>query len=180
MNKKILSTVIAAAMLLSMTALSGCETKAADTASVNSNDSGTEAVIFELGSDSESGDSSSDEEKASSEKSVDSISDKDDTNSNMKASSKAASSKAASSNSTSSKSESSKESSDGLTDDEALEIVLNNTDFTKDELESIAVNEENGEKFHNVSFFRNGTYVFYVRDRDKKFFTYEDTSFQVQ
>ncbi len=187
MNKKILSTVIAAAMLLSMTALSGCGSKEADTSSVNTSGSDTESLVLEL--DSESSNSSSDEEKTSSEKKEDSNPDKDDTKrdkasspnavsskavSSQASSSKAASSKAVSSNSTSSKSDSSKESSDGLTDDEALEIVLNNTDFTKDEFDSIEIKEENGEKFHAVYFNRNGYYVCYVRDSDKKFFTSEE------
>ena len=192
MNKKILSTVIAAAMLLSMTALSGCGSKAADTSSVNTSGSDTESLVLEL--DSEISNSSSDEEKTSSENKEDSNSDKDDTKSekasspnavsskavsskavsSQASSSKAASSKAVSSNSTFSKSDSSKESSDGLTDDEALEIVLNNTDFTKDEFDSIEIKEENGEKFHAVYFNRNGYYVCYVRDSDKKFFTSEE------
>ena len=212
MNKKILYAVIAAAMFLSMTALSGCDSDSAGTSSVNLSDSDTESVVYQIDSKSDSDiiDSSSDEETAVSEKGADSNSDKNDTKSEKAASSKTASSKtvsskadsskavsskstsssktvsskadsskAMSSESTSSKSESSKTSSEELTDDEALEIVLNNTHFTKDELDSIEVSEENGERFHNVYFcengnYENGTYVFYVRDSDKKFFTSEE------
>ena len=212
MNKKILYAVIAAAMFLSMTALSGCDSDSAGTSSVNLSDSDTESVVYQIDSESDSDiiDSSSDEETAASEKGADSNSDKNDTKSEKAASSKTASSKtvsskadsskavsskstsssktvsskadsskAMSSESTSSKSESSKTSSEELTDDEALEIVLNNTHFTKDELDSIEVSEENGERFHNVYFcengnYENGTYVFYVRDSDKKFFTSEE------
>ena len=188
---KILSAVIAAAMLLSMTVLSGCDSKAADTASVASSDSDTESVAFELDTetqgseedsaesgeqskDAASGDKDTESDKSTSSKASASKSSTSKSASSKAASSKAASSKAASSRSASSKSASSKSSSEGLTDDEALQIVLDNTDYTEDELEGIATNEENGEKFHNVSFFRNGTYVFYVRDRDKKFYTYEE------
>ena len=212
MNKKILYAVIAAAMFLSMTALSGCDSDSAGTSSVNLSDSDTESVVYQIDSKSDSDiiDSSSDEETAASEKGADSNSNKNDTKSEKAASSKTASSKtvsskadsskavsskstsssktvsskadsskAMSSESTSSKSESSKTSSEELTDDEALEIVLNNTHFTKDELDSIEVSEENGERFHNVYFcengnYENGTYVFYVRDSDKKFFTSEE------
>lgn len=186
MNKKILSAVIAAAMLLSMTVLSGCDSKAADTASVASSDSDTESVAFELDTETqvseedsaESGEQSKDaasgDKDTESDKSTSSKASASKSSTSKSASSKAASSKAASSRSASSKSASSKSSSEGLTDDEALQIVLDNTDYTEDELEGIATNEENGEKFHNVSFFRNGTYVFYVRDRDKKFYTYEE------
>ena len=205
MNKKIISAVIAAAMLLSMTALSGCDTKASDASSVDSSVSDTETVEFELDAetksseedstesgeeskDADSGDKNTKSDKSASSKAAASKSSASKSGSSKSVASKAASksstpksdssksdsSKAAASKPASSKSESSKTSSEGLTDDEALQIVLDNTDYTEDELEGIATNEENGEKFHNVSFFRNGTYVFYVRDRDKKFYTYEE------
>ena len=174
MNKKIISAIIAAAMILSVAALSGCESKV----EVNVSDStSSSAAASELESETDNSEASAEtdsEESTSSDESKNSSSMKDDTKSKKSESSKAASSKAATSKAASSKSESSKTASEGLTDDEALEIVLNNTDYTKDELLSVATNEEDGEKFHNVSFFRNGTYVFYVRDRDKKFFTYEE------
>ena len=179
MNKKIISAIVAAAMILSVAALSGCESKV----EVNVSDStSSSAASSELESETDNSEASAEtdsEESKSSDESKNSSSMKDDTKSKKSESSKAASSKAASSKAAtskvaSSKSESSKTASEGLTDDEALEIVLNNTDYTKDELLSVATNEEDGEKFHNVSFFRNGTYVFYVRDRDKKFFTYEE------
>ncbi|MEE3450957.1 MAG: hypothetical protein VZR27_09770 [Acutalibacteraceae bacterium] len=181
MNNKILSTVIAAAMFLSMTALSGCESKATGTSSVDSSVSDTESAVLEIDSETEgdSTEASSEEENTSGEKNKDSNPDNEDTKSKSEASSnsvssKTTSSKDAASKPDSSKSETSKTSSEGLTDDEALAIVLQNTDYTEDELQGIATNEKNGEKFHNVSFFRNGTYVFYVRDRDKKFYTYEE------
>lgn len=97
------------------------------------------------------------------------------TTSKTTASKTASKSESTSSNSSSSNTSSKTQSNGELTYDEALEIVLKNTDFTEDELIGIATNKEDGEKFHNVSFYRNnGSYVFYVRDKDKKFFTYEE------
>ena len=100
-------------------------------------------------------------------------------------SSKSVSSKAESSKSVSSKAESSKSdysdeesiddnSNSEMTDEEALTIVLENTDYTIDELRGVVIVEEAGEQLHNVSFYRNGTYTFYVCDSDKKFLTYEE------
>ena len=61
-----------------------------------------------------------------------------------------------------------------LTANDALSIVLQNTDYTEDELTSNDLITESGETFHALSFYRNGTYVFYVRDKDGKFFTSDD------
>ena len=55
-----------------------------------------------------------------------------------------------------------------------MKIVLDNTDYTEDELMGISENEADGDMFYNIAFFRNGTYVFYVRQRDGRFYTYED------
>ena len=57
---------------------------------------------------------------------------------------------------------------------DALSIVLQNTDYTEDELTSNDLITESGETFHALSFYRNGTYVFYVRDKDGTFFTSDD------
>ena len=63
---------------------------------------------------------------------------------------------------------------DSSEEDKALSIVLENTDYTKDELLGIAENEDDGDMFYNIAFFRNGTYVFYVRQKDYRFYTYDD------
>ena len=63
---------------------------------------------------------------------------------------------------------------DSSEEDKALSIVLENTDYTMDELVGIAENEDDGDMFYNIAFFRNGTYVFYVRQKDYRFYTYDD------
>ena len=63
---------------------------------------------------------------------------------------------------------------DSSEEDKALSIVLENTDYTKDELVGIAENEADGDMFYNIAFFRNGTYVFFVRQKDNRFYTYND------
>ena len=63
---------------------------------------------------------------------------------------------------------------DSSEEDKALSIVLENTDYTMDELVGIAENEDDGDMFYNIAFFRNGTYVFFVRQKDYRFYTYDD------
>lgn len=57
---------------------------------------------------------------------------------------------------------------------EALDIVYANTDHTEDDLVGVAMNEEDGDMFYNILFARNGSFVFFVRRKDGRFYAYED------
>lgn len=56
---------------------------------------------------------------------------------------------------------------------EALDIVYANTDYTEDDLVGVAMNEEDGDMFYNILFARNGSFVFFVRRKDGRFYAYE-------
>ncbi len=177
MNKRIITILISAAMIISATAFAGCDKKTDTGASSAVGSEGTNSSVFELdssteGEDSESKASSKDEKKESDSDKKDDK--KVDSSKESSKSSSKASSKASSKSSSKASSKKSTDKDTGIDKDKALEIVLANTDYTEEELSSIDENDEYGEEFYNLSFYRNGSYVFYVRKSDGKFFTYED------
>ena len=57
---------------------------------------------------------------------------------------------------------------------QALDIVYNATNYTEDELVGISTNEDDGDTFYNIAFMRNGTFVFFVRQREGKLYNYDE------
>ena len=174
MSKRIITVLISAAMIISAAAFTGCDKKTDGAASSAAGSEGTNSSVFEVDSSTAGEDSESKAESNDEKKESDSDKKDDKKNDSSKESSSKSSSKVSSKASSKASSKKSTDKDTEIDSDKALEIVLANTDYTEEELASIDENDEYGEAFYNISFFRNGTYVFYVRKSDGKFFTSED------
>ena len=174
MSKRIITILISAAIIISAAAFTGCDKKTDGGASSAAGSEGTNSSVFEVDSSTAGEDSESKAESNDEKKESDSDKKDDKKNDSSKESSSKSSSKVSSKASSKASSKKSTDKDTEIDSDKALEIVLANTDYTEEELVSIDENDEYGEEFYNISFYRNGTYVFYVRKSDGKFFTYED------